>query len=687
MSDVVRRTATGDAYVGLENPTQAQWDEWHRAMLAERARVLAEARFDGAIYDDASVAWSDTAFRQLFLFMYDAAFYDARARRYHTEEMIAEQCARFGRVDEVLLWHAYPRLGFDLRTQFDFYRQMPGGLAGLRADVCDVLHARGIRVIVDYNPWDAGSYDELAEIVSALDADGVMLDTMTDVPDALRAAVHGKKRGVVFAPELRPSVADLSFARRSWAQWFDVGDDATPSIYRSRWLVPRHRQLAIARWDKSRKKDIVYSFFNGAGLVLWENIFGSMNPYSREDRRLIAETGAVLERYGDLFAHGEWQPLIPTGAAGLDANRFFDETTGREIVTFRNRTDEARDFVVPARERGNGLAWFALWGASRGVDVGAKVTTEAKGTQALVLDHPRHATAAIAHFEEASRRASTSTPTSTSTPASPGQGSAPTPHFSPPSASLPEVRTPMVLIPGGAFRMRVRHERRECGCYPDGADDGVVWGWFYKDEIAHEMHVTLAPFAIRATAVTNAEYVAFVHASGYRPADQARFLAHLARESDGTLTRALSADAGASPVTFVSLDDARAFASFYGERLPTEAEWQWAAEGAGRSRRFPWGDEERSFPNALRAAHDASSATPEGVMGLCGNAWELTESERTDGHTRFVMLRGGSYLPPRQSEWLVERGARPNDSHAKYILLADGLDRSEAISFRTVRDR
>jgi hypothetical protein len=73
-------------------------------------------------------------------------------------------------------------------------------------------------------------------------------------------------------------------------------------------------------------------------------------------------------------------------------------------------------------------------------------------------------------------------------------------------------------------------------------------------------------------------------------------------------------------------------------------------------------------------------------MGLSGNAWELTESEHTDGHTRFVMLRGGVYLPSGESEWLPARGARPNDAHAKYILLSDGLDRSETVSFRTVAD-
>jgi hypothetical protein len=121
--------------------------------------------------------------------------------------------------------------------------------------------------------------------------------------------------------------------------------------------------------------------------------------------------------------------------------------------------------------------------------------------------------------------------------------------------------------------------------------------------------------------------------------------------------------------------------------LPTEAEWQWIAEGAGRGNPYPWGHEPRSVAGHLGAAFEPSTATPQGVMGLSGNAWELTESEHTDGHTRFVMLRGGCFLPPGESEWLVARGARPNEHHAKYLLLGDGLDRSEAISFRTVVDR
>jgi hypothetical protein len=591
---------TPDALVGLEDATPEEWSRWHAEMLELRAR----ANIDASLYDDASTAWSDETFRQYFLFMYDASFF--ANGQWRTAELIDELVARFGRIDEIVLWHAYPRLGFDARTQFDFYRQMPGGLARLRTDVSDVLHARGIRVVVDYNPWDAGSENELAEIVHAFDADAVMLDTMTDVPSRLVRAVTAKKTGVVFMPELRMKTAELSIARQSWAQFCEMGDG--PSIHRHRWLAPRHRQFVIARWDTSRKHDVVRSFFEGSGLVIWENVFGSYNAYSREDRKLIAETGAVFDRYGEIFTRGTFLPLVPTGTAGLDANRF--ELGARTITTFCNRTDRPLGFV--ARE-----PCFAFWGERRELAPGDRVIIEARSTQALVVDDAARARAALEHFDRVSRIADVELPR------------VETPRIAPPPRPKANVsRANMIEIAGGPFHMQITHPRRECGCWDH------PWGSPHTEIITHDVDVTLAPYAIRAGLVTNVEFLAFVRASGYRPADPERFLVGAEHAPPD------------APVTHVSLADARAFAAFEGHRLPTEAEWQRAA-----------------------------LATP---------MWELTESEWTDGHTRFVMLRGGSPLAPIESEWHAPRGPQALDSHAKYILLADGLDRSETISFRTV---
>ena len=189
------------------------------------------------------------------------------------------------------------------------------------------------------------------------------------------------------------------------------------------------------------------------------------------------------------------------------------------------------------------------------------------------------------------------------------------------------------------------------------------------------------------TLVTNAQFARFLKASRYRPAHGANFLKHW-KEGRPPAGRE------DHPVVYVALGDARAYAKWAGRRLPTEEEWQYAAQ-SGDGRLHPWGnssDETRVPPfqqgREQRPPTDVDAypqgASPFGVLDLVGNVWQWTD-EFQDAHTRAAVLKGGSYYRPEKSMWYFPQ-ARQLNQHGKYLLMAPSLDRSATIGFRCVVD-
>jgi formylglycine-generating enzyme required for sulfatase activity len=207
--------------------------------------------------------------------------------------------------------------------------------------------------------------------------------------------------------------------------------------------------------------------------------------------------------------------------------------------------------------------------------------------------------------------------------------------------------------------------------------------------------VGLTPFRLDPTTVTTAQFAAFVDATGY-VTDAERFgssaVFHLLVAPDADVVAAVAGTpwwlnvrgatwraphgGGSSarddhPVVHVSWHDATAYAGWAGRRLPTEAEWEYAARGGLGGRRFPWGDERRADLNIFRgrfpdrpavAVGTVAAATGEpnafGLHHAVGNVWEwcadwfsptyYASSPRRDppgppeGSAR--VMRGGSYL-------------------------------------------
>jgi formylglycine-generating enzyme required for sulfatase activity len=149
--------------------------------------------------------------------------------------------------------------------------------------------------------------------------------------------------------------------------------------------------------------------------------------------------------------------------------------------------------------------------------------------------------------------------------------------------------------------------------------------------------VRLDPFYIDVYAVTNADYAAFVAATGHRAPKHWRDGAPAKGKED-------------HPIVWLSWFDAAAYAQWADKRLPTEDEWEYAARG-GDGREYPWGhDFSPEFCNCRATGVGDTTpvgsypkgASPFGCHDMAGNAWEWTASWYDEGRERRV-LRGGSW--------------------------------------------
>ena len=127
----------------------------------------------------------------------------------------------------------------------------------------------------------------------------------------------------------------------------------------------------------------------------------------------------------------------------------------------------------------------------------------------------------------------------------------------------------MILIPAAEYVFRVGGLEIEGG-NDEGVD--VQYPWESSARRFHTQAMHIASFRMDRYPVSNAEFKEFMTATSYHPADDHNFL----RDWKGGT---YPAGWGKKPVTWVSIEDARAYAKWAGKRLPHEWEWQYAAQG------------------------------------------------------------------------------------------------------------
>ncbi len=662
-------------------------DEWLKDITHWRTERRIRMGYDGSRYELPALRWTQSSFMQPQMMVQERYFYDPVAGKYTVDRYLDDLEKRYGGIDSVLIWPMYPNMGIDDRNQSDMIHSMPGGVAGVRQMVAD-FHRRGVRVLFPMMMWDQGTRDPgkpwpqvIAETMAQIGADGVNGDTEDGVALAFPQAADKIGHPLAFEPESEPHDEQIAWDVLTWGEYqFQF----VPVVDRYKWLETRHMVNISDRSNRSKTDDLQFAFFNGVGWNSWENVWGLWNGVTPRDGEATRRVSAIERAIAPFLVSAGWEPLYPMHLYGVFASRW--PLADKTVWTLVNRNEydvDGQQISVPFQE---GIRYYDLYHGEElspqreGAMTVLSFPMEAHGYGAI-LATPGEADAAMTQFM-------TKMKTMTAAPLASYSGDwkvltqqqvpiAPTPPTS-------EVPPGMVKIPGGNFRFKVGGIEIE-GANDKGAD--VQYPWENTPRRFHERQMQLKAFYMDKYPVTNLEFKKFLDESHYRPKDELNFLRDW---KDGTYPQGWAN----KPITWVSLEDARAYAAWAHKRLPHEWEWQYAAQGNDK-RAFPWGnqwesgdvptpDEGRSMrgPDAVDA-HPAG-ASPFGVMDMVGNVWQWTD-EYVDDHTRAAILRGGSYYQPQGSIWYFPQAYR-NDQHGKLLLMAPSMDRSGALGFRCVTD-
>jgi formylglycine-generating enzyme required for sulfatase activity len=714
-------------YVVYADCFSGAWQNGLKRIFQERYLFDLE-EFDQTLFRRSDLDWIRHDYAISLQFAWDHEFYDALRGGYQLERYLDKGERLFGGWEAVGLWPTWPTLGVDQRNQWDLYADLPGGLPAIRG-MAQKMKERGIRFFVAYNPWDQSTrrqdpYEGLARLIRDTDADGVVLDCRGSSSRQLQEAADGVKPGVVMYSEGMAVPKDMPgiVAGRVHDAIY-----MPPPLNLNKLIKPDFAIFRVCQLNQGRlHREFAFSFFNGYGIEM--NVFGPGRPgWIEPEYRYLGRLVRILRENTNAFTAPGWTPLVCSRRDSIWINRWPVENKvvftvlslrpegfsgplfpasfhpDSHYVSLYHHEELAPDTLesglyVPVTVNAFDRSWLntrlegnvdcvarfprilktrlqgdsLFIGTEKGDRIRVWAGEPAYGGEMLEYSSSDTVIRLMDHFDryegkfivqcfqnedlldERIVRIEPGNPRLIS------RVEATAPALQPPSG--------MVWIEGGRFMFAVKPPDSFIP-YPDyGKAEERVMPDFYMD----------------ITPVTNAQFSRFLTETGYQPADTVNFLRHWKGKT-------YPPGKGSHPVVYVSLEDARAYCAWAGKRLPTEAEWQYAAQGKD-GRLWPWGAEYDS----TRCNHHLGETTPVdafprgkspfGVMDLVGNVWQLTGDLYDNGSHYFVIMRGGSYYNPTSSWWYVKGGPRPLDQTQMLLRVSPGFERNATVGFRGVRD-
>ncbi len=337
--------------------------EWQNGLrLMFRDRYLYDLdNFDNSLYERKDLDWIKESYLIVLQMAWDKDFYDRLKGRYTFPEVIKNGIKNFGKIDVYGIWPTWPRLGLDHRNQWDLYGDLPGGIKQLRTWV-KMSQQTGTRFFIAYNPWDNSTraedhYKGMARLIDETDADGVVLDTRGSSSYELQAAADSVKEGVIMYSE-------------GMAVTKDMPGIISGRVHNAIYLSPELNLNKLIKPDFSIfrvcdvgediiHRELAIAFFNGYGTEL--NMFrpGRRDDNYRSDLDFLSRTTLILRQNNDAFLDQSWTPLINTRADDVYVNRW--ESGGKTVYTILNMRPDGVNGNLFRVNKNKGKHFVSLW--------------------------------------------------------------------------------------------------------------------------------------------------------------------------------------------------------------------------------------------------------------------------------------------------------------------------------------